>query len=61
MDKVGVSAADRDAYLADASVAVGASNLTLALIMREKFIATFLNPESFVDLRRYDFSDDVHK
>lgn len=59
MDKVGVSAADRDAYLADASVAVGASNLTLALIMREKFIATFLNPESFVDLRRYDFSDDV--
>lgn len=59
MDKVGVSAADKAAYLADASVAVGASNLTLALIMREKFIATFLNPESFVDLRRYDFSTAV--
>lgn len=59
MDKVGVAPADRDAYLADASVAVGANNLTLAHIMREKFIATFLNPESFVDLRRYDFDPDV--
>ncbi len=59
MDKLGVVAADRDAYLADSSVAVGADNLTLKLIMREKYIATFLNPESFVDLRRYDFSPDV--
>ncbi|XLS27783.1 SusD/RagB family nutrient-binding outer membrane lipoprotein [Flavobacteriaceae bacterium M23B6Z8] len=56
MDKLGV---DGSAYLADTSVAVGAANLTLALIMREKFIATFLNPESFVDLRRYDFDPDV--
>ena len=59
MDKLGVAAADRDAYLADTSIAVGASGLTLKLIMREKYIATFLNPESFVDLRRYDFSPDV--
>jgi len=59
MDKLGISTADRDAYLADASVAVGAGNLTLALIMREKFIATFLNSESFVDLRRYDFDSNV--
>lgn len=59
MDKLGVAAAERDAYLADTSVAVGADNLTLALIMREKNIATFLNPESFVDLRRYNFNPDV--
>ncbi|WP_051908106.1 SusD/RagB family nutrient-binding outer membrane lipoprotein [Flavimarina sp. Hel_I_48] len=58
-DKIGVDAAARDAYLADASVAVGANNLTLALLMREKYIATFLNPESFVDLRRYDFNPEV--
>jgi hypothetical protein len=31
----------------------------MQLIMREKYIATFLNPESFVDLRRYDFDPDV--
>ncbi|WP_029331850.1 SusD/RagB family nutrient-binding outer membrane lipoprotein [Gillisia marina] len=43
----------------DTSVGVGADNLTLALIMREKYIATFLNPESFVDLRRYDFDPNV--
>lgn len=59
MDKLGVAPVDRDAYLTDASVAVGEGNLTLALIMREKYIATFLNPESFVDLRRYDFDPDV--
>jgi len=59
MDKLGVSGTDSAAYLADASVAVGEDNLTLALIMREKYIATLLNPESFVDLRRYDFNPEV--
>ena len=28
-------------------------------IMKEKYIHNFLNPETFVDYRRYDFSDDV--
>jgi hypothetical protein len=59
MDKLGVSRTESAAYLADTSVAVGEDNLTLALIMREKYIATFLNPESFVDLRRYDFNPEV--
>ena len=27
--------------------------------MKEKYIHNFLNPETFVDYRRYDFSDDV--
>lgn len=59
MEKLGVPDADSNAYLSDISVSVESDNLTLALIMREKFIATFLNPESFVDLRRYDFDPDV--
>ncbi|MDT7827093.1 SusD/RagB family nutrient-binding outer membrane lipoprotein [Pricia sp. S334] len=59
MEKLGVAAGESAAYLAEASVDVGAPNLTLKLIMREKNIAIFLNPESFVDLRRYDFSTDV--
>ena len=59
MDKLGVSPAQSAAYLADASVAVGADNLSMELIMREKFIAILLNPESFVDLRRYDFDPQV--
>ena len=59
MDKLGVSSSASSAYLGDTSIAVGAGNLTMALIMREKYIATFLNPESFVDLRRYDFNPNV--
>ncbi|UII75408.1 SusD/RagB family nutrient-binding outer membrane lipoprotein [Flagellimonas sp. HMM57] len=59
MTKLGIPTGEASAYLSDVSVAVGAENLTMALIMREKFIATFLNPESFVDLRRYDFDPNV--
>ncbi len=59
MNKLGISGADSSGYTADTSVGVGAGNLTLALIMREKNIATFLNAESFVDLRRYDFDPNV--
>ena len=59
MEKLGIAPDQSTAYLADTSIAVGAANLTLRLIMREKNIATFLNPESFVDLRRYDFDPAV--
>jgi hypothetical protein len=55
MDKLLVPAGERDAYLADARVAVGAANLTKDLIFKEKYVATYLNPEAFNDARRYDF------
>jgi hypothetical protein len=48
-------------YLADGAIAVGESGLMLQHIMKEKYIHNFLNPETFVDFRRYDFSDDVFK
>lgn len=50
---------DGSAYMADASVDVGESGLMLNHIMKEKYIHNFLNPETFVDYRRYDFSDEV--
>ena len=56
MNKYGV---DGSAYLSDPAVAVGEDDLMLHHIMKEKYIHNFLNPESFVDFRRYDFSDDV--
>jgi hypothetical protein len=59
MDKLGVSSTDRDTYLADGNVAVTSTGLTLALIMNEKMKATFLNPEAWVDLRRYDSDPNV--
>jgi hypothetical protein len=55
MDKIGVEEADKDAYLANPAVSVGEGNLTLDLIMKEKYIAMFLNPEAWADARRYDY------
>ena len=56
MNKYGVNGAS---YLADGAIAVGADNLMLKHIMKEKYIHNFLNPETFVDFRRYDFTDHV--
>ncbi|NDV43846.1 SusD/RagB family nutrient-binding outer membrane lipoprotein [Flagellimonas sediminis] len=56
MEMYGVDGED---YMADGAVAVGEGALSLHHIMKEKYIHNFLNPETFVDYRRYDFSDDV--
>jgi hypothetical protein len=61
MDKIAVVAADKNAYLADASISKGAGALQLKDIMRQKFISLFLNPETFTDYRRYDFSTNAFK
>lgn len=61
MDKIGVVAAEKNAYLADASIAKGVAALELKDIMRQKFLALFLNPETFTDYRRYDFSTNAFK
>lgn len=52
---------DGSEYLSDASIAIGEGNLQLAHILKEKYIHNFLNPETFVDYRRYDFSSDVFR
>lgn len=61
MDKLGVAPEEKEAYLNDPTVGVGAENLTLELIMKEKWIALFLNPEAWVDLRRYDYSQTLYE
>ncbi|MFD1615758.1 SusD/RagB family nutrient-binding outer membrane lipoprotein [Gelatiniphilus marinus] len=58
MSKYGVDGTD---YMADTAVDVGEAGLMLNHIMKEKYIHNFLNPETFVDFRRYNFSDDVFK
>lgn len=55
MNKMGVSAASRDAYVNHASVSVGSANITLDLIFKEKYKALFLNPETWNDARRYNY------
>jgi len=58
MSKLSVSDVD---YIVDTSINVGEGALMLHHIMKEKYIANFLNPETYVDMRRYDFSSDVFK
>jgi hypothetical protein len=55
MNKLNVPVADRDIYLASSAVAQNSSALTLDLIFKEKYIATYLNPEAWNDARRYDY------
>lgn len=55
MDKLGVAAAARDAYLANPVVGVGEAALTRDLIFKEKYVVTYLNPEAWNDARRYNY------
>tara|TARA_R110002073_G_scaffold279026_1_gene442892 strand:+ start:134042 stop:135523 length:1482 start_codon:yes stop_codon:yes gene_type:complete len=58
ISQIGVDGTD---YLADGSVDVGEASLMLNHIMKEKYIANILNPETYTDFRRYNFSSDVFK
>ncbi|MCS6808733.1 MAG: SusD/RagB family nutrient-binding outer membrane lipoprotein [Bacteroidota bacterium] len=60
MDKLGVPAAERNAYLASRAVPQSAAELTLAHIMQQKYIAMFLHHEAWVDMRRYDYSPNIY-
>lgn len=55
MEKMGVDPEAIDAYWNEPVVSVGADNLTIDHIMKEKYIATFLNPETWNDARRFDY------
>jgi len=55
MEKIGADEATINDYLSIPAVAVGAANLTEELIYKEKYIALFLHPETWVDARRYNY------
>lgn len=55
MDKVGVDTAKRNAYLRNPAVGVGEGTITLDLILKEKYAAQFLHPDTWNDARRYDY------
>ncbi|WP_276495678.1 SusD/RagB family nutrient-binding outer membrane lipoprotein [Pontibacter litorisediminis] len=55
MELYEVSTAEAEDYLNSSLVAVGAADLTLADIFREKFVVTYLNPEAWNDARRFDY------
>ncbi|MGV3761988.1 SusD/RagB family nutrient-binding outer membrane lipoprotein [Parapedobacter sp.] len=55
MDMLGVPASEATAYKERASVGVGAAELTLDLIFKEKYVVTYLNHEAWNDARRHDY------
>jgi hypothetical protein len=55
MRMVGVSPGDITTYINAPTVSVGEANLTLDLIMKEKYVALFLSPEAWNDARRFDY------
>jgi hypothetical protein len=55
MDKLGVPAAQKNTYLASPVVAPGVADFTIDHIFKEKYVAMFLQPESWTDARRYDY------
>lgn len=55
MEKLQVPTSEQNAYINDPRVSVGQNALTVDLIMKEKYVATFLNPEAWNDARRYDY------
>lgn len=61
MDKIGVAAADKATYTGNAQVSTGNAALKLEFILREKFITTYLHPETWVDVRRYDYNSNLYK
>ena len=65
MRKLGVTAAEINAYIAALEANGLASHFTnltngLSHIMRQKYITLCLNPETWVDLRRVDFSQNIY-
>ncbi|KAI9550490.1 hypothetical protein GHT06_003667 [Daphnia sinensis] len=65
MRKLGVTAPEINAYIAALEangLATHFTNLTngLSHIMRQKYISLCLNPETWVDMRRVDFSQDIY-
>jgi hypothetical protein len=55
MEMVGVSAANITTYINNPVVSVGAANINIDLIMKEKYVALFLHPEAWNDARRFDY------
>ncbi|MFP4504780.1 MAG: SusD/RagB family nutrient-binding outer membrane lipoprotein [Cyclobacteriaceae bacterium] len=55
MGKIGVEEDEIEAYLANPEVSMGAADLTLEDIFKEKHIAMYLHPEAWTDARRYDY------
>lgn len=56
MTKVGVESSEIEAYISSPEVSMGVDDFTIDDIFKEKWVAMFLNPEAWVDARRFDYN-----
>ena len=60
LEKLNVSNDQITNYMLLIDSEIGVSNLNLSHIMVQKYIANMLNPETWVDMRRMDYSSDIY-
>ena len=60
MEKLGIPSGEISAYLATIDEQIGMENFGLSEIFVQKYIANVLNPETWVDFRRVDYSSDIY-
>ncbi|WP_026902537.1 SusD/RagB family nutrient-binding outer membrane lipoprotein [Pedobacter glucosidilyticus] len=61
MQKFGVSTANADLYVNNPLISKGFNALTLSDIMLQKYIALFLQMETWTDMRRYDYDTNIYR
>ncbi|EKF55057.1 hypothetical protein I215_09351 [Galbibacter marinus] len=60
LEKLEIPAAEITAYMDQLDTEVGNANISMSDIMIQKYIANMLNPETWVDMRRMDYSSDIY-
>ena len=60
MQKLGVGTDDINKYVNDPLISKGSANLTLTDVMLQKYIALFLQMETWTDMRRYQYSNTIY-
>ncbi len=60
MDRAGVPAEERNAFLNSEFIPQNSSDLSISDIMVQKYVALWLEGEVWVDMRRYDYNDQVY-
>lgn len=60
MKKLGVSDTDAGVYINNPAISKGAQNFTLTDIMLQKYIANFMQLETWSDMRRYQYSTTIY-
>ena len=55
-----VGAGDATAFLASSFMPQAAADLSLSNIMMQKYVATYLQHEAWVDMRRYGYDDNIY-